>query len=240
MAETYHPETIRALEAVYDRQEVLRPIRGGRYEPGAVLEYEVRGIVPAGRAKARFEVERYVGGGYAGQVYKVKILDLDPAFGRLEVGHSYALKILVPASGMGRRVRNLFYGLGFQAPFSLQCLASAGRSQALWQKFVRRAARVELGAEEAVVDIHATLLDRRLGSYGEVSEWVDGRLWRLEVDDDLDARRSWRPGGPETGAGSPEWALRIRLMKNTSTPAAIRNAAMVMTSWYGSKPSAGS
>jgi len=49
---------------------------------------------------------------------------------------------------MGRRIRNLFYGVGFQAPFSLQSLAAAGRSQALWQKFIRRAAKIELGAEE--------------------------------------------------------------------------------------------
>jgi hypothetical protein len=220
MAEAYRPETIGELAAAYGRQAVLRPMRAGRYEPGAVLEYEVRGVIPDGRSRARLEVERFVGGGYAGQVYKVRILSLDPAFDKaegrvagLEPGRSYALKILVPASGMGRRIRNFFYGLGFQAPFSLQSLAAAGRSQALWQKFVRRAVRVELGAEEAVVDIHATLLDRRLGSYGEISEWVDGRMWRLEVDDDLDARRRWRPGDPETGIGSPEYRAKRGFMR---------------------------
>ncbi len=211
MAGPYHSETVRALERAFAEEKVERPLRARRYEPGDVLEYEVRGVVPDGRARARFEVERYVGGGYAGQVYRVKVLALEPlegGVGGLALGRSYALKLLVPASGLGRRIRNLFYGAGFQAPFSLQSLAAAGRSQALWQKFIRRAARVELGAEETVVDIHATFLDRRLGSYGEVSEWVDGRMWRLEVDDDLDARRRWRPGDPETGAGSPEYRTK--------------------------------
>jgi hypothetical protein len=211
----YQPETIRSLEKVFSGAGVLRSIRSGRYEPGDVLEYEVRGILPDGRARARLEVEKYVGGGYAGQVYRVKLLTLETIegkAGRLEPGGRYALKILTPASGMGRRIRNLFYGVGFQAPFSLQSLAAAGRSQALWQKFIRRAAKIELGAKDAVVDIHATFLDRRVGSYGEISEWVDGRMWRLEVDDDLDARRRWRAGDPETAAGSPEYLTKHAFM----------------------------
>jgi hypothetical protein len=211
MAGTYRPDTIRSLENVFARQAVERPIRAARYEPGTVLEFEVRGVTPDGRGRARLEVEKYVGGGYAGQVYKVKLLSLQAEEGRVdgfEPGRSYALKLLVPASALARRIRNLFYGLGFQAPFSLQSLAAAGRSQALWQKFIRRAARVEFGAEDAIVDIDATLLDQKLGSYGEISEWVDGRMWRLEVDDDLDARRRFKPGDPETAAGSPEYRTK--------------------------------
>jgi hypothetical protein len=67
---------------------------------------------------------------------------------------------------------------------------------------------VELGREDAVVDIYATLLDKNMGSYGEVSEWVDGRMWRLEVDDDLDARRSSGPGDFASAAGSPEYRTK--------------------------------
>ncbi|MGD1008695.1 MAG: hypothetical protein ABR951_00930 [Candidatus Aminicenantales bacterium] len=215
MAGMYQPETIRGLEKVFAGQEVLRPIRPGRYEPGTVLEYDVRGVVPDGRARARLEVEKYVGGGYAGQVYRVKLLALETIEGKaggLEAGGRYALKILTPASGLGRRIRNLFYGVGFQAPFSLQSLSAAGRSQALWQKFIRRTAKIELGTEAAVVDIHATFVDHRVGSYGEISEWVDGRMWRLEVDDDLDARRRFRPGDPETGVGSPEYRTKHAFM----------------------------
>jgi hypothetical protein len=207
----YSPDAIRELESRFRAASLFRPLRVRRYEPQTILEYEVRGVIPDGRARARLEVEKFVGGGYAGQVYRVKLLALEAIEGRiegLEPGRAYALKILVPASGMGRRIRDLFYAVGFQAPFSLQSLAAAGRSQALWQKFIRRAAKIELGIDNAVVDIHATLIDPRLGSYGELSEWVDGRMWRLEVDDDLDARRRFGPGDPTSGGGSPEYRTK--------------------------------
>ena len=138
-----NPEILRALAREFAAQKLLRPLRVDRYESGDLLDYEVRGIGPAGRTRARFEVERYVGGGYAGQVYRVRLASLDPVeegIEGLEPGRPYALKIFVPVSGLSRRIRGLFYGLGFQAPFSLQCLAAAGRSQALWQKLIRRAA----------------------------------------------------------------------------------------------------
>jgi hypothetical protein len=212
---TYSVATIRDLEARFRRESLFRPSRVGRYEPGQVLEYDVRGVIPDGSSRVRFEIERYVGGGYAGQVYKVKVLTVEPLEGQLAglaPGQSYALKILVPVSGVGRKIRNVLYGIGFQAPFSLQSLAAAGRSQALWQKFLRRAAQTELGDEEAVVDVLGTLLDRSLGSYGEVSEWVPGRMWRLEVDDNLDGRRRWRPGADDHGIGSPEYRAKLAFM----------------------------
>jgi hypothetical protein len=216
MPAEYAPETIRALEAVFSAQDVVRPFRFRRYEPGAVLEYEIRGIAPDGRARVRLEILKFVGGGFAGQVYRVRAQSIDPVEGRvegLETGRVYALKILIPPSGFGARIRNFFYGFGFQAPFSLQSLAAAGRSQALWQKFIRRAARVEFGRDDAVVDVVGTFRDERLGSYGELSEWVDGRMWRFEVDDDLDTRRQWKPGEPGDGVGSPEYRTKREFMK---------------------------
>ncbi len=212
---SYSAETVRELEVRFRAQKLLRPLRLRRYEPGQVLDYEVRGVLPDGRAKVRFEIEKYVGGGYAGQVYKVRALTIEPVEGQvagLEPGNSYALKILVPVSGAGRLIRNTLYGLGFQAPFSLQSLAAAGRSQALWQKFVRRAAKTELGTDAAVVDIYGTLVDSTLGSYGEVSEWVPGRMWRLEVDDDIDRRRGWHEGEDDAGLGSPEYRTKRAFM----------------------------
>jgi len=211
----YSAGTVRELVDRFRAERVLRPLRLRRYEPGQILEYDVRGVIPDGRAKVRFEIEKYVGGGYAGQVYKVKALAVEPAAGEIAgiaPGKSFALKILVPVSGAGRLIRNTLYGLGFQAPFSLQCLAAAGRSQALWQKLIRRAAKTELGTDAAIVDIYGTLLDRALGSYGEISEWVPGRMWRLEVDDDLDRRRRWRAGDDDPGAGSPEYRTKRAFM----------------------------
>jgi hypothetical protein len=215
MAVPYSVKTVRALERKFLEQGLFRPFRRRRYEPGAVLEYEVRGVLPDGRGRVKLEIERFVGGGYAGQVYKTRLLEIEnteSAVHGLQKGQAYALKILIPASGLSRRIRNLFYALGFQGPFSLQVTPAAGRSQALWQKFIRRAAAMEFGSPDGVVDIIATLVDRDLGGCGEISEWVDGRLWRFEVDDDLDARRAWKPGRPEEGLGSTEYRTKRAFM----------------------------
>ena len=220
MAEPYSVAIVRELEKRFRDQDVFRPYRTRRYEPGDILEYAIRGVLPYGKAKARFEIEKFVGGGYAGQVYKVNLLEKKIQEGQLpglDVGASYALKIFIPAKGLGFRIRNLFYRMGFQGPFSLQANQAAGRSQALWQKFIRRAAKIEFGSEDGVVDVLATLTDARLGSCGELSEWVDGRLWRFEVDDDLDARRTWKIGNPDDDIGSPEYrakhAFMVRLVR---------------------------
>jgi hypothetical protein len=216
----YAPETIRALEAVFAAQGVARPFRRQHYEPGTVLEFEIRGVHPDGRAKAALEIRKFVGGGFAGQVYQVVPRAIEPVEGRvegLEVGRIYALKILIPPSRFSSRIRNLFYGFGFQAPFSLQSLAAAGRSQALWQKFIRRAAQIEFGRVDVVADVIGTMRDEKLGSYGELSEWIDGRMWRFEVDDDLDARREWKPGDPEDGVGSPEYRTKREFMRRLVT-----------------------
>ncbi len=118
-------------------------MRVRRYEAGQVLDYDVRGVWPERRARVRLEVERHVGGGYAGQVYRVRIADIDAPEGPiagLEPGRSYALKVLVPVSGFGRFIRNLLYGIGFQGPFAPQVNPDAARAGALWQKFIRRGA----------------------------------------------------------------------------------------------------
>ena len=207
----YSDDVVRELKGRFCAESLFRPLRLRRYEPGEILGYDILAVWPRRPARVKLAVERHVGGGYAGQVYRVRVLEIEAPEGPVEglvPGGVCALKILLPVSGFGRFIRNLLYGIGFQAPFSLQSLAAAGRSQALWQKFIRRAAKIELGAEAAVVDIHATLLDPSLGSYGELSEWVDGRMWRLEVDDDLDARHRSRPGDPDSGAGSPEYKTK--------------------------------
>ena len=207
----YSDDVVRELKGRFCAESLFRPLRLRRYEPGEILGYDILAVWPRRPARVKLAVERHVGGGYAGQVYRVRVLEIEAPEGPVEglvPGGVCALKILLPVSGFGRFIRNLLYGIGFQAPFSLQSLAAAGRSQALWQKFIRRAAKIELEAEAAVVDIHATLLDPSLGSYGELSEWVDGRMWRLEVDADLDARRRSRPGDPDSGAGSPEYKTK--------------------------------
>ena len=216
MTETeYSGGVVRELERRFRTAALLRPLRVRRHEPLKVLEYDVRGVWPARPARVKLSVEKHVGGGYAGQVYKVRVLEIEAPEGpvdRLERGGEYALKVLVPVSGFGRFIRNSLYGLGFQAPFAPQVNPDAARAGALWQKFIRRGALEHMGSARAVVDVLATLVDPVLGSCGEISEWVDGRLWRYEVDDNLFARLKWKPGRPATGLGSPEYRAKRAFM----------------------------
>ncbi len=108
----------------------------------------------------------------------------------------------------------MLYWIGFQGPFQLQVNPSAARAGALWQKFIRRGAKIGFGEETAVVDIYATFVDEKLGSCGELSEWVEGRTWRLEVDDQLDSLKRWIKGekvDPEK-LGSPEYRAKYEFM----------------------------
>lgn len=204
----YSIQTIRELTETFQEQKILRPMRIQRYEPGTQLSYEVKGIIPANTGHLKLEVEKFIGGGYAGQVYKAKILSIESADGQLEgihPGHTYAMKILIPPTGFSKLYRNVIYALGFQGPFSLQVNPDAARAGALWQKLIRQGAKTYFGSEKVVVNILATFIDPVLGSCGEISEWIDGRVWHLEVDDDLDARRKWKAGDSGEGAGSPEY-----------------------------------
>ncbi|MBI4720022.1 MAG: hypothetical protein HY770_02070 [Chitinivibrionia bacterium] len=65
-----------------------------------------------------------------------------------------------------------------------------------------------------MVDIHATFVDRALGSCGELSEWVDGRTWRLEVDERVNLLRRWRGSKPvqPDKLGSPEFRAKYQFM----------------------------
>jgi hypothetical protein len=212
----YSADTVRELERRFGAASLFRPIRVRRYEPGQTLEYDVRSVWPSRPGRVKLEIERHIGGGYAGQVYRVRVLDIATPEGPiegLEAGRSCALKILVPVSGFGRFIRNLLYGIGFQGPFGPQVNPDAARAGALWQKLIRRGAEARFGSERAVVDVLATLVDSVLGSCGELSEWVDGRLWRYEIDDNLFARLDWKPGRPAEGLGSPEYRSKRTFMK---------------------------
>ena len=215
MAREYSIEVCQELQERFRRTGVRRPMRVGRYDPGTELTYQVRGLEGDGTASVHLAVERFVGGGFAGQVYRVKVLGVEGTqIAGLETGGCYAMKILVPPSGFSRLFRDMLYWVGFQGPFQLQVNPAAARAGALWQKIIRRAARVKFGDERAVVDIYGTFVDEGLGSCGELSEWVDGRTWRLEVDDRLDLlRRSCRGQAvDQERLGSPEYRAKKAFM----------------------------
>ena len=217
MNKEYSIEVYKALEKEFDQLELQRPMRMERYEAGTPLAYDIVAVGGAVEAKVHLNIKKFVGGGFAGQVYQVEITDIDSATGSIDslaVGGLYAMKILIPPSSFSLLFRNVLYWIGFQGPFQLQVNPAAARSGALWQKFIRRGAKIQFGTESAVVDIHATFVDKTLGSCGELSEWVEGRTWRLEVDDHLDVLKRWI-NGKETdpkNLGSPEYRAKLEFM----------------------------
>ncbi|HNR98782.1 MAG TPA: hypothetical protein PKX48_10960 [Planctomycetota bacterium] len=217
MHSEYAPQTCEELARLYAAAGVHRPMRVERYDPGAVRAYEALGIAPAARARVAVRIEAFVGGGFAGQVYRVAVLAVEgDAIAGLEPGGVYAMKILVPPTGFNRRFRDAIYAAGFQGPFQLQVNPDAARAGALWQTLIRRGAKLRFGSERAVVRILATFVDPVLGSCGELSEWVDGRSWLLEVDDDTTALRrwAWRARGDGEGLGSPEFRAKRVFMRD--------------------------
>ncbi len=217
MAKEYSPEVCKVLQSKFESMDLHRAMRISRYEPGTELAYDITDVESAEAASVHLRVERFVGGGFAGQVYKVKVESIDNADGRvgkIERGEIYALKIFVPPSGFSLLFRNILYRIGFQGPFQLQVNPAAARAEALWQKFIRRAAKIRFGDEWTVVDVHATLVDENIGSCGELSEWVEGRTWRLEVDERMDLLKQWRRGRDidTQKLGSPEYRAKKRFM----------------------------
>ena len=213
----YSVDVIKELEKEFQAAALHRPMRFERYEPGTELVYDVTDVAQANHGRVRLVVEKFVGGGFAGQVYRVKIADIESPsgpIGGLKGGEVYAMKILVPPTGFRRWFRNSVYWVGFQGPFQLQVNPAAARAGALWQKFIRRGAKIRFGTENAVTDIHALFVDRKLGSCGELSEWIDGRVWLLEVDERMDLLKRWIRGNKvDVGnLGSPEYRAKREFM----------------------------
>jgi len=217
MEEGYSVKIYRTLEQKFHDLALHRPMQMNRYEAGTELVYDLTGIVPANKAKVRLLIDKFVGGGFAGQVYRVKVLQIEseqePIAG-LKVGSYYAMKILIPPSGFSRFFRNLLYWIGFQGPFQLQVNPAASRAGALWQKFIRRGAKIWFGDERTVVNIFATFVDTQMGSCGELSEWIEGRTWRLEVNENLDFLKKWKKGKQVDSARleSPEYRTKYTFM----------------------------
>jgi len=204
------PYNASGLIESFRKTAVHRPLVLDSYDCGAVLTYDVKGIVDGRVEPVTLRVERFVGGGFAGQVYQVRLLEATGAIPGVGRGAVCAMKILKPPSRRALAFREALYRIGFQGPFQLQVNPAAARAGALWQKLIRRAALLRFGTEKAVADIYGTFVDRRLGSTGELLEWIEGRTWLLEVDDNLTALRRWCRGEPvdERLLGSPEYRAK--------------------------------
>ena len=219
MQADYSVDVCRTLQKRFGDARLHRPMQVARYDAGTELAYDVTPVAgpsDAGSPRVHLFVEKFVGGGFAGQVYRVRVTGVEGgSVPGIEADRVYALKILKPPSRLSLFFRNLLYAIGFQGSFQLQTNPVAARSGALWQKFIRRAARGRFGNDGAVNNIHATFVDHDLGSCGELSDWVAGRTWRLEVDDRLDLLGRWRSGKtvePQR-LGSPEYRAKKQFMQ---------------------------
>ncbi|MBC8183205.1 hypothetical protein H8E88_19040 [candidate division KSB1 bacterium] len=193
----YSLEVCDKLRQEVDKANLIRSYPPSRYETGDLLHYNLTAICPDEKATATLEIEKFVGGGFAGQVYRVKLVEIEQmnssmAFSDLKVGNVYAIKILIPPSNFSHSFRNLIYWLAYQGPFAAQTHYSAARVGVLWQKLIRRAAKIYLDSEDAVVNTYATFYDNTMDSFGEVNEWITGRNWKFEIDDEIFKRKNWK------------------------------------------------
>ena len=214
MSENYI-EISNKLRNIFDKSNILRKMRVNRYDAETVLSYNVQSLDDRKSGNVKLRIDKFVGGGFAGQVYKVTLLENQKNIKSLEVGKTYAIKILIPPSGFSKIFRDAIYWIGFQGPFQLQVNPAASRAGALWQKFIRRAAKIRFGDENSIVDIYATFVDEILGSCGEISEWVEGRTWQLEVDSHMDVLQQWNLNKKvnENKLGSIEYRSKKIFMK---------------------------
>jgi hypothetical protein len=217
MAIEYSAEFCKSLQTAFEQLGLFRPGRTGHYESGAELSYDFEPIDGSERAKVKLVVEKFVGGGFAGQVYKVKILEIDKpeVCPDLAAGNIIAMKILVPPSSFSKLFRNFLYWVGFGSSFQPQVNPAAAKAGALWQKFIRRAAKIRFGDEKSVVDVFGTFVDSQIGSCGELREWIEGRTWRLEVDEHVDLLKKWRKNKRVNyqKLGSPEYRAKYTFMR---------------------------
>ncbi len=213
----YSSELCKELEHAAEDPKLEIRHRPVRYENGTVLPVEITGVFPAISGKAELTVDKFLGGGFAGQVYRCKLTGLDLPTGchipGLETGKLYAIKIVIPPSSFSRWFRNTTYWLAFQGPFSSQVNHGACRAGLAWQKLVRRASLVKFGRETAVKDAYASFWDANLNAYGEITEWVEGRMWKLEADEDIAKRFDWK-NVPLEETESPEFVDKRRFMRD--------------------------
>jgi len=210
----YSSDLCRQLELAANDPSLEIRHRPTRYENGTVLPIEITGVFPAIEGKAELTVDKFLGGGFAGQVYRCKLtgLELPEPIPGLEEGKLYAVKIVIPPSAFSRWFRNTTYWLAFQGPFSSQVNHGACRAGLLWQKLVRRASLVKFGRETAVKDAYASFWDANLNAYGEITEWIEGRMWHLEADDNITKRFDWKNINL-ADTGSPEFVDKRRFMR---------------------------
>lgn len=212
MAVEYSVDKCKRLEKIVREADLHYTHGPSRYDPGTIIEREITGVFPASTGRAKLEIDKFVGGGFAGQVYRARLLELDldgDGIPGLNPGLVYAIKIIVPPTRFSRLFRNAIFWLAYQGPFPGRGNAAAARTGVLWQKLFRRGARLRFGDERSIVDTYATFFDPGLGSYGEINEWVEGRVWKFEIDEHIFKRGK---AATATAAQSAEYLAKKQFM----------------------------
>ena len=89
MNKEYSIEVHRYLEKEFKELALHRPMRMERYEVGTELTYDITAVGSALKANVRLIIKKFVGGGFAGQVYQVQVTAIESEKGPiddLEVG----------------------------------------------------------------------------------------------------------------------------------------------------------
>lgn len=185
-----------------------------RYEKGDILDLEFVTVWPEKAGRGTFRIEKFVGGGFAGQVYRCRLVSIEMKDGSapcLKKDAICAVKIMLPPEQGARSFRDFLFGIGYQSAFGAQVHESACRAGLLWQKLSRLAAGRVFGSEEAVADVYASFYDPHMSAFGEIREWVEGRTWRLEADAEPRKRKPWRTVDPRA-THSPEYMAKRKFM----------------------------
>lgn len=173
------------MTSIFERLKgVLRP---GGYDPGDTVKARIKDIDGVER-DAAFRIDRYCGGGFAGQVYRATVVICDQNW--LTPGHPYALKFFRTRSGLRKRFRDVMYFLAFQSPFPHQFNEAAVRTGVFMTRLLRIVSKVEFGTEAPINDCYGSFWDDHVGSFAEVDEWVEGRVSDPDVDSGIFTRRS--------------------------------------------------
>ena len=104
------------LERQFDACELVRPFRRSTYDPGDRLEYSITGVVPANSGRVVAKVERFVGGDFAGQVYRVELLKIGEDDGPIS---GLAVGAVTPPVGTCINVASAISGLGIGSIFGI-------------------------------------------------------------------------------------------------------------------------
>ena len=74
MTTEYSVEITKRIEDQFHHAALHRPMRVDCYDVGTELDYDVTEVAGANRGQVHLIIEKFVGGGFAGQVYQVKVL----------------------------------------------------------------------------------------------------------------------------------------------------------------------